>query len=330
MKKRIEWIDMAKGYGILLVIYGHIDEFGTIGRWIYSFHVPLFFLLSGYVFNSDGGWKQFLKKKCRTILVPYFAYGIPILAVRFIKTYLQESLNASSVWKIMEMFLLQKRLTTLWFLTCLFCLSLLFYVLTKLIRSDALLICVSIVAAALGVRYYSTGGQPLVWNVDACLTALPFFCAGYLCKKKSAMTARFFEGRRIWAVMLGALFANLFFCGLNIRHSGATLDMYQSVYWWASLVYPAAFAGILFIVCLSKLRTVEGIAYIGRNSLIYFAWHQALILPVVGEVFRRLRLESVHPYEVAVVLAIVKTFLIVMILTAANMLITAAVRRIRG
>ena len=330
MKKRIEWIDMAKGYGILLVIYGHIDEFGTIGRWIYSFHVPIFFLLSGYVFNSDGGWKQFLKKKCRTILVPYFAYGIPILAVPVIRAFLWKRLRVAYLWKLAECFLLQKRLTTLWFLTCLFCLNVLFYVLTRLIKSDALLICVSIAAAALGLWYYSMGGWAVPWNADVCLTALPFFCAGYLCKKKSAMTARFFEGRRIWAVMLGALFANVLLGQLNMKFSGVTLNMFHVEYGWALLAYPAAFAGVLFIVCLSKLRTVEGIAYIGRNSLIYFAWHQALILPVVDEVFLKLGLGGESPYGVVVLLAIVKTFLIVMILTAANMLITAAVRRIRG
>lgn len=38
---RIEWLDMAKGYGIILVIFAH---FGVPlwGTWIYSFHMPLF------------------------------------------------------------------------------------------------------------------------------------------------------------------------------------------------------------------------------------------------------------------------------------------------
>jgi uncharacterized membrane protein YcfT len=39
---RIDWIDIAKGYGILLVILGHLDV-GKIGTWIYTFHMPLFF-----------------------------------------------------------------------------------------------------------------------------------------------------------------------------------------------------------------------------------------------------------------------------------------------
>ena len=40
--KRIGWIDIAKGYGILLVILGHLNV-GLLGKWIYTFHMPLFF-----------------------------------------------------------------------------------------------------------------------------------------------------------------------------------------------------------------------------------------------------------------------------------------------
>ena len=39
---RIPWIDMAKGYGMLFVIYAHIGV-GPLWTWIYSFHMPLFF-----------------------------------------------------------------------------------------------------------------------------------------------------------------------------------------------------------------------------------------------------------------------------------------------
>lgn len=45
MSKRIEWIDIAKGIGIILVIFGHIISPSNFRTWIYSFHIPLFFLL---------------------------------------------------------------------------------------------------------------------------------------------------------------------------------------------------------------------------------------------------------------------------------------------
>lgn len=44
---RIDWIDMAKGIGIVFVIVAHLGKFGNLQTWIYSFHMPLFFFLFG-------------------------------------------------------------------------------------------------------------------------------------------------------------------------------------------------------------------------------------------------------------------------------------------
>lgn len=51
MKERDHSIDILKGIGILLVIMGHCDIFGRISGLIYSFHMPLFIILSGYFFS---------------------------------------------------------------------------------------------------------------------------------------------------------------------------------------------------------------------------------------------------------------------------------------
>lgn len=79
--KRIEWIDIARGIGIILVILGHIG-IGKIGKFIYSFHIPLFFFLSGYCFSGNGiDIKDFLKKKVKKLIVPYIFIGIVICIV---------------------------------------------------------------------------------------------------------------------------------------------------------------------------------------------------------------------------------------------------------
>lgn len=52
--KRIEWLDVAKGLEIICVVYGYTifkDELWRI--WIYSFHMPLFFFLSGITYNEE-------------------------------------------------------------------------------------------------------------------------------------------------------------------------------------------------------------------------------------------------------------------------------------
>jgi fucose 4-O-acetylase-like acetyltransferase len=51
--KRIEWVDTAKGIGILLVILGHTILLPFISVPIYAFHMPLFFLLSGLFIKAN-------------------------------------------------------------------------------------------------------------------------------------------------------------------------------------------------------------------------------------------------------------------------------------
>ena len=51
--KRIEFVDVAKGIATILVIIGHLSYTpDMIKIWLYTFHIPLFFFLSGFVLNT--------------------------------------------------------------------------------------------------------------------------------------------------------------------------------------------------------------------------------------------------------------------------------------
>ena len=62
--KRIASIDIAKGVGMLFIIWGHVMRYGITNHWVYVFHIPLFFFLSGLVFSQEryGDFKAFLKR----------------------------------------------------------------------------------------------------------------------------------------------------------------------------------------------------------------------------------------------------------------------------
>lgn len=50
----LDWIDVAKGMGLVLVIWGHLlyrSTWEMVNRAIYSFHMPMYFVLSGYLYN---------------------------------------------------------------------------------------------------------------------------------------------------------------------------------------------------------------------------------------------------------------------------------------
>lgn len=74
MKKRIKWIDIAKGMAIILMIVGHTIPYNTFNIFIFSFHMPLFVILSGITYkmpNNKGDIKNRLKKYVKQLLIPY-------------------------------------------------------------------------------------------------------------------------------------------------------------------------------------------------------------------------------------------------------------------
>lgn len=88
---RIEFIDRLKGFAIILVIVGHIIQFNdinggsnnTLFKIIYSFHMPLFFILSGYVAAKSGSkvvnlssLGTFLSKKTLTLILPLLSWTL--------------------------------------------------------------------------------------------------------------------------------------------------------------------------------------------------------------------------------------------------------------
>lgn len=68
---RLRYLDIAKGIGIICVIIGHTVEHGSfLFNVIFSFHMPLFFIVSGILFRKNEK-SQFVKKKFRSLIVPY-------------------------------------------------------------------------------------------------------------------------------------------------------------------------------------------------------------------------------------------------------------------
>lgn len=77
-KYRLQYIDIAKGIGIFLVVLGHVYRGNVVQNWLYSFHMPLFFFISGWLYNGNkvfkSGYITFIKKKARRFLVPYMVF----------------------------------------------------------------------------------------------------------------------------------------------------------------------------------------------------------------------------------------------------------------
>lgn len=130
--KRLDYIDLAKGVMILLVVAGHIVQYYLQGdvqyklwTFIYSFHMPLFFLLSGFVTGLTQ-WKlieasfiKWLWKKTRTLLVPFLLWSF--LVYPFIDSVDKQILSMDFIFGMFE------SPSGAWFLISLFCIQVVCY-----------------------------------------------------------------------------------------------------------------------------------------------------------------------------------------------------------
>lgn len=74
--KRLDWIDIAKGIAIILVIVGHtVPNPSPLRHAIFSFHMPVFFFLAGYTFRPKP-WRELLSGSVPRLLVPYLVLAL--------------------------------------------------------------------------------------------------------------------------------------------------------------------------------------------------------------------------------------------------------------
>lgn len=101
--KRVEWLDVARGIAIILVVVGHsvptaLREGSIIAQYLYDFiyffHMQLWFLLSGISYRLNNNKyknmesKKFLLNKIKTLFIPYVFYAVLIFSIFYIGNYL--------------------------------------------------------------------------------------------------------------------------------------------------------------------------------------------------------------------------------------------------
>lgn len=137
LRKRVEWLDVAKGMAMIFVVIGHCVDYGTPLRiFTYSFHMPMFYMLSGYTMRppKDGAdlWKS-TKKDIKSIVLPCLVVAVLRIVLSMIKngTGLAESLSMLGTRLLWASAYDADRtyLGMLWFLVVLFWSKLLFRVL---------------------------------------------------------------------------------------------------------------------------------------------------------------------------------------------------------
>lgn len=284
--KRIDWIDMAKGYGMILVILGHVGC-GPLEKWIYSFHLPLFFFLSGLVFHTNISFNDFFRKRVKGILIPYFCLGSVVVVFEVIFGYLTAAQPiAEAIYNKLEDLIIQIRCWDLWYLATLFCAEIIFYFIVKAGKSTTRIGMITCTLTAVGFVYYRCGGQGLIWNLDVVFFALFFLYAGLVCQRTFGnRVLDYIDAHRTAEVIIffASWAVNIILMLISYKLTGQQFEMYMGTYGIPLLSFPASIAGIFGVIILAKWTDFSFVRYIGTHTLIYFAWHQTIIMPLVEE-----------------------------------------------
>lgn len=269
MEKRENWVDQARGFAMFLVVYGH--NFPVTEKYIYSFHMPLFLIISGFFFPEKPAY-TFLQKKFRTIIVPYFFWAIFLFVFWIIlgKNFGDSATKNLSITKnFIGIFFSQGGQEymdwgiPMWFLPNLF-LAFLFLFFCKLYFKKKWFFAV-LVLTFLGILYPKLSDIPLFWSINIALVSLFFVAIGkqiYITINKTSKKKRIF-----WMIIFFIINVLLFQYKANVK-----VDMYQSIYGNEILFFANGFFGSLaFLLLFKNFPYFRFLEIIGKFTLVILA-----------------------------------------------------------
>lgn len=170
-KNRIEWLDSLRGFGIILVTFAHLSPWLPIETHIYSFHMCLFFFISGFLFKQQYPLKKYACKQIKSLLIPFLIWDLLSSAVSLVfdgdfKNVLTGFfvINGNLCWN-----------APIWFLLVLFIAEIIFAGIMSINNSNYMLIFILICSAVLWVIF---GSYSFTFKLNLVPLALFFLALG--------------------------------------------------------------------------------------------------------------------------------------------------------
>ncbi|CAK1229622.1 Uncharacterized membrane protein YcfT (YcfT) [Fructobacillus fructosus] len=263
MSKRIEWIDVAKAIGIVLVVYGHVIlGLHDSGLWtgfinyralhdvIYSVHMPLFFFLSGifainWVERAPG---TAIGKKALTLLVPYFLWGF--IQASVMQVFAGSTNNGQGLANAVKLPFIPY--AQFWFLYDLFWIFLIYYLLINYLHLTTKVFIILSFILMLVSPYL---GYWELWRISYHMI---FFAIGTLILKHHQWINRV----NFWAVVMVTVILNSLMLTLSLN-----------IFWHNALTFVVACSGILLLAKISKGIKSKKIDSVGRQSMVIYLLH---------------------------------------------------------
>jgi len=273
--KRFECVDIAKGIGILLVVWFHfpilkgLTYFEEWGGWITTFYMALFFMLSGLFFKP-----QALLTKVKRLMVPYlYFYFIAWIFYMLVCWVKKESVDWLRFFVPFWGGTQNYENTPIWFLFVLAQITCIFYVIRKKITNVYVVFCISMLISIGGYVLGLT--MPVPYYIDVAMLCVAFFAIG------NVLIDRILNINIYIGLIAGILSIS---CYILFPGFSNVSQNFEPMGYIPFLII--SLGASLFVIWLSKIisGTIIGriLAFFGENSLIIMCTHIMLMsLPAV-------------------------------------------------
>ena len=274
-----------RGILMIAIVIGHVSTDGLLRRWVFSFHVPAFFFLSGFCFHYTERFGSFLLKKVRTIVIPYFFFSLISICIFWIGSMVMPSLSSmvecdpvKNVWVMLygnsKPEVMRYNLP-LWFLPCLFTTSLFGFGTETIARKFGKVSRFLVIAifVALGIFFSINENIALPWHTETACSMAVWFVLGIIVQE--AQITEKLNSRPLIPACLICIVGGVLLSMLNTRAVGVRNEHYGII----PLYYATAALGIIGIGLLSmSITRGKVLEYIGINSLVVLGFHKFPIL----------------------------------------------------
>lgn len=288
MKKRENWADLCKLTGIFFMVWGHAGVSTEMDIYLHSFHMPIFFFLSGYWFSPGKyGMKEFLKRRAKSLLGSYLFYGAALCVLWNVYSLIAAPDQFVPWEKIAEsLFLFNADFSPFaavqWFLTALFLSEMIFFLFLRLLPKRKWIPAVIALALSLLGWFWPVWGLGrLPLALDCAFTGTAFYALGYLAKCCLKKPLAQFSGT-IAALPASAILLAL---GVWLAQRNGYTNMRVLLYGNYFLYYLCALCTIcgmaLFCMWVEKAGLLENpvgnfLLYFGKNTLMVLVMNQAV------------------------------------------------------
>lgn len=319
--RRVDYLDMVKGIGIILVVAGHCGYLAKDALTvIYSFHMPLFFIVSGMIscYRRDElkPLKQVIVKRLKSLMIPYAIFSLIYLAIYggyfcYVAGYLTPEMIMRYAIQAVSL----DGMSVLWFLSALFLAELIFFCIRKAFgkRVTYLLCFVLMIAVSLLKRHIlgvfsvdSLWQTAITGFISAWLRGMigaGFFAMGYATMEvihavdeKCVQTAQGQNRERIRKLLelLGGIVLLAATVGLSLYNGN--VELRSMTFGKLPIYFVCAYIGTLAMIMICRgLPKLRWLSYLGINSMIIMVTHldcQYMLISVrVGKFF-----VSLSPY----------------------------------